>query len=620
MKRLHILVGLMLIGGTLMAQNNDTAAADKHYNSLEYVDAAAAYEKMVTDGQGNPYVYKQLADSYYNVFKTKSAVVWYAKATETPQDAETFYRYAQMLKGEGNYPEANKQMAIFAKMAPSDQRAITFIADPEYLPKLRSQTKLFEEKSASVNSNKSDFGAVLTSDNNLYFASARNTAKRTAGWDDEPYLDLYQSIYNADGTFSEPIAVSALNTRWHEGPATMSNDGSTIYFSSESFNEKEFGKDKKNRLKKGQVYLYKAAKEGDKWGKAIKLPFNNKAYSIQHPAMSKDGKTLYFSSNMPGSFGGFDLYKVAVADGSYGAPENLGKAINTEGNEGFPFLTDEGKLYFSSDAHQGFGGLDVFTTDLTVGKIVNVGAPVNTDKDDFAFTFNTVKKTGFFSSNRDGNDNIYQVTPICNTEVIATVKDATTGDLLANAKVSILDDRNNVIQTTESKSNGQVQYVVDCGKTFMLQISNEGYESGSFPIVKTDGKTVNVAANLKPIANIITLDAVVLSEIFFEYDKSNISREGAFELDKLVEAFKSIPTMVILVKAHTDNRGTAAYNLALSERRVASTVQYILSKGIAKDRISGKGVGQSEPKITCEPCTEAQHQANRRSEFLIVKN
>jgi outer membrane protein OmpA-like peptidoglycan-associated protein/tetratricopeptide (TPR) repeat protein len=608
------------MGTSLIAQNKKTEAADKLYTRMEYVDAAQAYQKVVEKGNGDPYVYKQLAESYYNVFNTKEASTWYAKAVETPQDAETYYRYAQMLKAEGKYPEANKQMAKFAGMVPTDQRAIAFKADPDYLPKLRSQAKLFDEKAISANSDKSDFGAVLTNDNHLYFASARNTARRTAGWDEQPYLDLYESVYNADGTFAEPTTVSALNTRWHEGPASISADGNTIYYSSESFLEKEFDKDKKNRLKKGQVYLYKAVKEGDNWGKATELGFNSKDYSTQHPAISKDGKTLYFSSNMPGTIGGFDLWKVSVsADGSYGTPENLGKAINTEGNEGFPFVTDEGKLYFSSDARKGFGGLDVFSTDLKGGEVKNVGAPVNTAKDDFAFTFNTNKNTGFFSSNRDGNDNIYQVTPVCATEVITTVKDAVTGAVLAMARVSILDERNNVIQTKESGANGQVAYTVDCGKTFTIQATKDGYESGSFPVAKTAGRNIDVAADLKPIETIVQEDVVTLNEIYFEYDKSNITREGAFELDKLVQVLTKYPNMVILVKAHTDNRGSDAYNMALSDRRARSTVQYVLSRGIARDRISGKGYGESEPKVTCEPCTEEQHQANRRSEFLIVK-
>lgn len=624
MKRLHhiLLLSLALSGATLTAQNKDTADADKLFNRLEYVDAADAYLKLTEKGKGDPYVYRQLAESYYNVFNSKEAVRWYARATESQQDAETYFRYAQMLKAEGQYEKANAQMAKFAQLAPQDDRAREYRANPNYLPRLRAQARLFEDKALVINSDKSDFGAVLSNDNHLYFASARNKSRKTYGWNEEPFLDLYSAVMNADGSFAEPTPVSSLNSRFHEGPATVSADGNTIYFSSESFKEKEFGKDKKNKLKQGQVYLYKATKEGEGWGNIKELPFNNKEYSTSAPSLSSDGKTLYFSSNMPGGSGGADIWKVAVnADGTYGSPENLGTKVNTEGNERFPSITDGGKLYFASDARQGFGGLDVFVIDLAkAGEAMNVGAPVNTAKDDFAFTFNDTKKTGFFSSNRDGNDNIYQATPVCATEIAVTVRDARTQQVLADAAVSILDEKKNIVETKTTDAKGQVAYTTDCGRTFTVQASRDGYESATFPVARTAGEPIALNADLQPIETIVTPEKVVLNEINFEYDRSNITREGAFELDKLVQAMNKYPEMVIMVKAHTDNRGSDAYNMALSERRARSTVQYVLSKGIKRERISGKGYGESEPKVDCgEGCTEEQHAQNRRSEFLIVK-
>lgn len=624
MKRLHhiLLLSLALTGACLTAQNKDTADADKLYNRLEYVDAADAYLKLVDKGKGDGYVYRQLAESYYNVFNSKEAVKWYAKAVESQQDAETHFHYAQMLKAEGQYEKANAQMSKFAQLAPNDRRAQEFKADPNYLPKLRAQARMFDDKPLAINSEKSDFGGLLTDDGHLYFASARNKARKTYGWNEEPFLDLYVAVMNADGSFAEPTPVSGVNTRFHEGPASITSDGNTMYFSSESFKEGEFERDKKNKLKMGQVYLYKATKNGDSWGNVKELSFNGKDYSCSNPSISKDGKTLYFSSNMPGGLGGHDIWKVAVnADGSFGSPENLGKDVNTEGNEGFPSVTDSNRLYFASDSRQGFGGLDVYYVELgKAGEAKNVGAPVNTAKDDFAFSFNETKKTGFFSSNRDGNDNLYQAAPICSTEITATVRDAKTQQPLANAKVSILDEKKNIVETKTSGADGTVSYTTDCNRTFAIQATREGYESGTFPVAKTTGAPIAVMADLEPIETIIKPNEVTLNEIYFEYDKSNITREGAFELDKLVQAMNLHPTMVIMVKAHTDNRGSDAYNMALSDRRARSTVQYILSKGIKRDRISGKGYGESEPKVDCgAACSEEQHAQNRRSEFLIVK-
>ncbi len=622
MKNLYITLSFVIASMTLSAQNKDTEKADKLFNRFEYVDASNEYLKLVDKGKADNYVYKQLADSYYNVFNTKEAAKWYAKATQEKQDAETYYRYAQMLKAEGKYEESNAQMQKFASMAPNDQRAVAFKQDPNYLPKLKNQTKLFDEKSLDINSDQSDFGAVLTNDNTLYFASARNKSRKTYGWNEEPFLDLYKSTYNANGTFSEPVTVSEINTKFHDGPASITADGNTMYFASESFKEGDFEKDKSKKLKFGQVYLFKATKEGDKWGNVKALPFNSKEYSVSNPSISKDGKTLYFSSNMPGSLGGNDIWKVAVnADGGFGTPENLGTKVNTEGNESFPFITDDNRLFFASDGRKGFGGLDVFVIDFNKKTdAINVGAPVNTSKDDFAFSFNTAKNIGFFSSNRTGNDNIYQATPVCGVEVVTIVKDAKTGAILSEARVAILDDKKNVIETRITAADGQVVYSVDCNRAYTLQVAKDGYESNVFPVAKTNGGIVNINAELQPIDVIVTPTEIVLKEIFFEFNKSNITQEGAFELDKLVQVMKNNDQLVIMVKSHTDNRGSDAYNLNLSDRRAKSTVQYVISKGIDKSRISGKGYGESEPKVDCkENCTEEDHAKNRRSEFLIIK-
>jgi outer membrane protein OmpA-like peptidoglycan-associated protein/tetratricopeptide (TPR) repeat protein len=621
MKKIYLLFSLVLVSTTINAQDKNTAAADKLYVRLEYIDAAEAYKKLIDKGKGDAYVYHQLAESYYNVFNYKEAAAWYAKVTATPQDAKTYYKYAQMLKADAKYEEANKQMQKFASLAPNDQRAIEFKKDPDYLPKLRSQHKLYDVKALAINSDKSDFGGVLTNSNEFYFASARKGAKKY-GWNEEPFLDLYKSVRNDDGTFSEPQAVTSINSKFHDGPATLSADGNTMYFASESFKEKEYVKDKKNKLRQGQVYLFKAIKNGENWDNISSLPFNDRSFSSANPSLSKDGKTLYFSSDRPGGQGGNDIWKVTVnADGSFGNPENMGKLINTPGNESFPSVTEDNKFFFSSDARKGFGGLDVFMIDLNkMGEAVNVGLPVNSSKDDFAFSFNTSKNTGFFSSNRDGNDDLFQALPVCSVEVNTTVKDAVTQKLLSDARVAILDDRNNVIESKTSGANGEVTYTVDCNKDYTIQTSKEGYESKTFPVPKANGGKVPVAADLQPIEKIITADEVTLNEIYFEFDKSNITKEAAFELDKLVEAMNKKPEMVIFVRSHTDNRGTDLYNLNLSDRRAKSTVQYILSKRIRKGSISGKGFGESEPKADCkENCTEEQHAQNRRSEFLIVK-
>ena len=622
MKKTYITLLLFFLSASMtIAQTKSTQKADKLFNRFEYVSAAKEYEKLAIQEQADGYVYKQLADCYYHQFNTREAAKWYAKAVETAQEAETHYRYAQMLKADGNYEAANEQMKKFAQLAPSDSRAKAYASNPNYLPSLNSQTKLFDATKLDINSDKSDFGAMLTHTDELYFASARNTARKSYAWNKEPYLDVYKSIHNS-GTFSEPTLVESINTKFHEGPVTLSADGNTMYYSSESYNEDSYEKDKSLNARFGQVNLFKATKDGNGWANSTPLPFNSSQYSTSNPSLCKAGKTLFFTSNMPGGKGGNDIWKVAVnADGTFGAPENLGDPINTAGNESFPFIADDGKLYFSSDARQGFGGLDIYVIDLkNKGEAKNVGKPVNSEKDDFAFTMNIDKNVGFFASNREGNDDMYKAIPVCGVELIAMAKDTKTNAPISDVKVSLIDAKGTNLGTRNTNVTGSTNFAVECNKNYSLQVSREGYESNTFTVAGKNGGKIEVETNLKPIEIIITEKEIILNPIYFEYDKSDVTLQGAEILDGLVAVMNEKPELTIFVKSHTDNRGEDKYNLRLSERRNQATVAYIIAKGINKDRVSGQGYGESEPKINCQDaCTEEEHAQNRRSEFLIVK-
>jgi outer membrane protein OmpA-like peptidoglycan-associated protein len=627
MKNIYITLGCLLFAAGVAAQTKETESADKLFSRFEYVDAAKEYLKVAKKSK-DPYVYRQLAESYYNVYNTKEAATWYAKAIDAKQqDAETYYKYAQMLKANGQYEEYNRQMKKFAQMAPKDQRAVAFNQDPDYLPKLKSQTRLFDEKILDINDKEyGSFGAVLTNDNTFYFTSNRNTSRKKYGRDEQPYLDIYSAAYNADGTMAEPAPVSSINTQHHDGPIAITADGNTMYFASESFREGEAEKGKGQNL--SLIYLYKTTKKDGKWGTAVALPFNNKAWNTNHPSISKDGKWLYFSSNRKGAMGGADIWKAEVKAGNtYGEPVNLGKKVNTEGNEGFPFITDDNRLFFSSDGHKGLGALDIFYVDLErEGNAVNVGQPINSAQDDFSFSFNVQKNVGFFSSNKAGKkgeemgiDNMYKAIPVCGVDAYVFVKDIKSGQPLKGAQVAILDDKQNVIETKTTDAKGALTYNVDCNRGYSLLASADGYEKSSFPLTAKNGGSVDVAAGLKPIDNIIVDGKIVLKDIYFDFDKSNITQQAAYELDKLVQVMKTYPNAVIAVKAHTDTKGSEEYNMKLSNERAISAVQYVLSNGIAKERISGQGYGKSDPRIKCEPCTAEQDAKNRRIEFIVVK-
>jgi outer membrane protein OmpA-like peptidoglycan-associated protein len=267
--------------------------------------------------------------------------------------------------------------------------------------------------------------------------------------------------------------------------------------------------------------------------------------------------------------------------------------------------------------------MDIYKIDLNANsEVKNLGKPVNSEKDDFAFSFNENKKIGFLASNRNGNDDIFQLKPACNYEVNTIATNANTGAILAEANVSILDDKNNIISTEKSNSKGEVSYTVECEKRHTIQATKEGFESNSFEVTASNkmGGSIKISAALNPISAIISEKEVLLKPIFFEYNNSNITQQGAFELDKLVQIMKNNEKLIIFVKSHTDNRGSDEFNLLLSDKRAKATIQYVISNGIAANRISGKGYGETELKVDCkENCTEKDHEQNRRSEFLLVK-
>lgn len=621
MKKIYITVSLFLVSSAINAQNNETKKADQLFESYQYAGSIEAYLKLVEGKTADYHVYQNLADSYYQIFNMEEAAKWYEKVIQGTSSPENYFRYAQCLRSLGKYEEANKQMDKFANMLPNDERAKTHKSNPNYVKSLITAKPLFKVESTSFAVEKSnDFGPYLSNDNVLYFVSTRNNSKIDK-WSNQPYLDIFKSTRNDNGTFSEVVEVKELNTPYHDGPVAISQDGTTMFFARDGHSSKLFEKDIKNNVKIGQLGIYKATKSDGKWSVVEALPINGTSYSVSHPTLSVDGKTLYFTSNMPGGLGESDIWKISISETGYGKPENLGSKINTPGREVFPFVTADEILYFASNGHQGFGGLDVFKVDLKkASNAVNVGKPVNTEKDDFSLSLNTKLNIGYFASNRSGNDLIYQAIPLCELEALAIITDKKSGQAIQKATLTLLDSEKNVISSTESDSFGKATFGIECGDEYLLQVTATNYQFLTIPIEKTSSKNVSIPLALTPNEVIITDKEVVLGNVYFEFDKSNITSVGAEELNKLVKVMQEHPSMVIFVKSHTDTKGSANYNLKLSEQRAQATVQYIVSKGISKERISGKGFGSSEPKVNCGlNCSEEQNAINRRSEFIIVK-
>ena len=627
-KTLTLILVTLFSYSFVFSQNNSTKKADRLYDRLQFVKAAEEYLKLSDSELNSDYVITKLANCYYNLFETIEAEKWFKKIVNKNPDAELIYKYSQMLKANGKYKESNLWMNKFSEMKPYDSRAVSFKNTPNYIDKIINKGKRFNIQNLKINSEYSDFGATIYK-NKLYFVSSRNekATSRNYGWNDEPFLDIFSSTINDKGSHLPADLFDELNSKFHEGIVSFTPDGNTAYFTRESYYEDEYQKDSLNNTKYSQLYIYKATKLKDSWDTFESLEINDVNFSNKNPMVSPDGKHLYFSSNMPGGFGLYDLYKAEIKDdGSLGKVENLGQNINTEGQEAFPFVTGENMLYFSSDGHLGLGGLDVFyskNVDDKWSNSKNVGIPVNSGADDFAFMIK--EENGYVSSNRTGGvgkDDIYalkKIRPLCDLLLETVVLDSKTNNPIETALTSVSDGEGTINNSKTTNEKGLVEFMIECENEIKFVVSKEGYESKILDIKLLDIDPPLLEVMLDPIEELIVEEKVELSPIYFEFDKFNITNEGAFELDKLVAIMQKYPEMKIRVEAHTDNRGPSSYNLKLSENRAKSTAQYVISKGVDENRISGVGKGENEPVIECSgSCSNEDHRTNRRSEFIIL--
>ncbi len=632
MKNIYILsIFCCLFTLSSWSQNSDTKKADQHFERFEYVDAIKAYEKLIQKGKANSYVYKQLAIANFKTSNFEKSEQFYKRYLRSNRNAEAedYYNYAQTLLINQEADKYKEAMLDFVEKDPQDPRAKAFLEDPDYLTDLQSMEPRFQLNKLSLNSDYSDFGAY-ESGGKLYFVSARNESRKTYGWDNEPALDIFVAD-NVAGTFKNPIEIKGdINTKYHEGSVAITNDGSTIYFTSNDYLNENYRKDENgvNHLK-----IYKATLVNGSFQDIQDLPFNDISFSNANPALSADGKQLYFSSDRPGGYGSSDLYVVDIKeDGSFGEPQNLGGTINTKGKENFPFIDFANVLYFSSDGHLGLGGLDVYYAQKDSDGFLppkNLGLPLNSNADDFAFTYNGNVEKGYVSSNRieekkaKRTDNIYRanlIYPLEQTSVLVEVVDAETNQFIENAQVIFYGEDQKEFSRNRTTSNGISKNFLPTGQRFDLQVNMKGYKSQSNTLDVPQAQMLMRVA-LEPEMSEAEAEMLILQErIFFDYDDASIRPEAALELDKLISILKDNPQLNINIVSHTDERGSQAYNMELSQKRAENTVKHLVDNGIDASRLSSEGKGKTEPINNCKAgCSEEEHEENRRSEFKVVE-
>ncbi|WP_164510809.1 OmpA family protein [Nonlabens xiamenensis] len=620
MKKLYILF-ILFIAVTLgaQAQSDATKKADKLYDQLRYVEAAKAYEKVLENGTRTQYVYTRLGNAYFYNSEFKKAETNYARAVKRNPEAETLYRYAQSLKANEKYDQSNRIMDQFAAAAPSDDRARAYRANPNYIEDIQGMKEGFTTKAFNENTESSDFSAFQIG-NKLYFSSSRNEARKKYGWNKEPYLDIYVAEIDEAGVPGKAqLLPGDVNTKYHEGTLDITPDGKYMFFTRVDYYEGDFEKASDGESK---LNIYRALNAGGEWRDIQTTSLEAKEYGVGHPSVSKDGSTIYFASEAPGGQGGSDIYKADLKDGVISNPVNLGPVVNTPGDDSFPYIADNGTLYFSSNGHLGLGGLDVFKYEN--GEVSNMGAPINSSLDDFGYSYSDVTGKGYLSSNRKGGkggDDIYNIEriEICEVAVTVTAIDEETNEPIQGAIVSLQDESGNSMPSQTTDAMGKAVFTTECNLELTARGVMDKYESGEATLSVAEEETAAVEVFMMPEPEIVE-DKIILNKIYFDLDKSNIRPDAALELDRLVNLMKKYPDLEILAETYADIRGSDSYNLALTERRANSIIEYVESQGIDGSRLAAKGRGEANPVVDCKAkqCTPAEYELSRRSEFTIT--
>ena len=734
-RRISILsfVFILIIQGYTQKKSLTEIKADKLFDGYSYLAAIEKYEQI-----NNPSleVLRKLAESYRFTNNSEQAEKYYLQVVSSDSStARDIYWYAEMLMQNAKYDSADTWKGKYiAKLIDSESIDYEFKG---YYKKLMVDKGIYKLKSLSINSPQQDFGVAYYGDKVVFASSRQDEIKavtRKYNRNLLNFLDMYTADVTEGGELSNITHFQKdYNRKYHEGPAAFSSDGSFIVFTRNNYDETD---------PKGvrRLKLFTAYKKDTTWTEPKEVPFNSTDYSVGHPSLSEDGKTLYFSSDMPGGVGGVDIYRVNVlSDSTFGTPINLGKSVNSEYDEMFPFIHSSGLLFFSSDGWPGLGGLDVFyskVTNDTYSGVKNLGVPINSRKDDFSFVLDKTMKKGYLSSNRpggQGDDDLYYFDMLQPIEVFYAVnghaKDKK-GQILPQTKVTLKTEKDSVIAQQTVDSTGFYKFDIEKNVSYKLVGEKDEYFSYNEKVNTTSLSEQNseiiqdVILEKDPglslyclitnketkqpldsvkirftnkktsrVENILTTNTgdfrrvlennklndqieyelkvekagylaktilyskilsrpgqynihedldialekievgkdlakmIDIKPIYFDLSKYNIRPDAAVELDKIVEVMNENPQMEIELGSHTDCRSSAAFNMKLSDQRAKASAKYVQERITKPERIFGKGYGETQLVNQCEcegskvvPCTEEEHQLNRRTEFKIIKN
>lgn len=601
--------------------------ANIEYDNLQYSNAIRDYNKVLA--KKNIVGAKiKLANTYRLVNDMEASASLFADVVTYPESEPiNMLHYSRALMSLNEYDNAKIWLNEYLAKVPGDEVAKTLLESCKNTSSFMRDTTLYSLNEIKLSGFESTFGQAPYRDGAIFSANKKaKTKAQKDPWSGNSFYDLYYSEKDANGHWLEPKPLAGeINGRYHEGPAVFNKAGDIAYFTRSNYIKNKLLKSSKNE---NNLKLFTAKLVNGEWAQLEQLPFNSDEYSVGHPALSPDEKTLYFVSDMPGGFGGTDVYKSVYSNSTWGKPENLGKEINTPGNEMFPFVSEDGKLFFSSNAHINMGGLDVFSSSLdeknnSWSAVENLNYPINSTGDDFAFVLLNGEKSGFVSSNRNSPDKIYEFEmhdPTFTLKGKVIEKEKRTP--IKNAVVTLTDKKDDTKVTVNTDKFGMYSMSLKPNSDFTVSAFKENFLTQSADISTKNKKYSEEFERNFELDSLVLEKPIVVENIYYDFDKWFIRPDAALELDKLVRTLNDNPAINIEMGSHADSRGTAKYNLALTDKRAKSAVDYLVTQGISPNRLTWKGYGESKLVNGCKDnveCTEEEHQQNRRTEFKVTR-
>jgi|688.fasta_scaffold50729_3 outer membrane protein OmpA-like peptidoglycan-associated protein len=619
--KLVMLLGLV---GLASCAGQQLVTADKAYDRMAYSKAACSYEKVL-DKRADREAAIHAADSYQQLNNLEKTIKFYRMADGiSPLNGEHALRYAQALQGEGRWDEASAVMARVLADKQDDPMVASLNEALSAHQRFYVDSSLYTVRPLELGPFTAVFSATPYQGGLLFAGERPASGSQVNPWNGASFLDLYTSKASTNGQWSAPeLLKGEVNGRFHDGPAVISPDGRSLYFTRSDYHKFRLNKDGGST---SHLMLYRAERMADGgWGNIHQFAFNGGSFSTGHAAVSRDGSALYFISDRPGGLGGTDIYRSTKAEEGWSEPENLGPTVNTAGNEMFPTLQGD-TLLFSSNGHAGLGGLDIFRSRQVEGVWTapeNLNYPINTTNDDFSLIMLANGQHGFLSSNRTGQDRIHRFTendPVL--RLVGTFTEAGTGLPMAGAEVRLTDLTSGETRTLMTGADGTYAFDLAKGHDLRVQGSKGGMFTENSDLSTKGQRTDRTYIQDFALQEVVIDKPMVVENIYYDYDEWDIRTDAALELNKLARLFIDNPELSFELSSHTDSRASDLYNLVLSEARAKSAVDHLIRQGVDPDRITAKGWGEKSLVNRCGndvECSEDEHQANRRTEFKVTR-